>query len=187
MEIYWYNFVTDVGRQCQGGACPTSLSDNHSFSSQWRHECDGDSNRRRLDGLLNRLFECRSKKTTKPCVTGLCEGNSPVTGEFRSQRASNAEKVSIWWRHHVLNQSITLIKQCISPCVPQLCFFCNICSFYLTLLIMLHWLQVHLQVMCSLHCGYRPPSPKIARFMGPTWGPPGSCRPQMGPMLAPWA
>ena len=24
------------------------------------------------------------------------------------------------------------------------------------------------------------------RFMGQTWGPPGSCRPQMGPMLAPW-
>ena len=23
--------------------------------------------------------------------------------------------------------------------------------------------------------------------MGPTWGPPVSCRPQMGPMLAPWA
>ena len=23
--------------------------------------------------------------------------------------------------------------------------------------------------------------------MGPTWGPPGSCRPQMGPMLALWA
>ena len=22
--------------------------------------------------------------------------------------------------------------------------------------------------------------------MGPAWGPPGSCRPQMGPMLAPW-
>ena len=26
----------------------------------------------------------------------------------------------------------------------------------------------------------------LAKFMGPTWGPPGSCRPQMGPMLAPW-
>ena len=26
---------------------------------------------------------------------------------------------------------------------------------------------------------------QIARFMGPTWSPPGSCRPQMGPMLAP--
>ena len=28
---------------------------------------------------------------------------------------------------------------------------------------------------------------QIAKFMGPIWGPPGSCRPQMGPMLAPWA
>ena len=27
---------------------------------------------------------------------------------------------------------------------------------------------------------------QIAKFMGPTLGPPGSCRPQMGPMLAPW-
>ena len=27
---------------------------------------------------------------------------------------------------------------------------------------------------------------QISRFMGPTWGPPGSCRPQMGPMVAPW-
>ena len=27
---------------------------------------------------------------------------------------------------------------------------------------------------------------QIAKVMGPKWGPPGSCRPQMGPMLAPW-
>ena len=27
---------------------------------------------------------------------------------------------------------------------------------------------------------------QIAKLMGPTWGPPGSWRPQMGPMLAPW-
>ena len=27
---------------------------------------------------------------------------------------------------------------------------------------------------------------QIARFEGPTWGPPGSYRPQMGPILAPW-
>ena len=26
----------------------------------------------------------------------------------------------------------------------------------------------------------------VARFIGPTWDPSGSCRPQMGPMLAPW-
>ena len=28
-------------------------------------------------------------------------GNSPGTGEFPAQMASNAENVSIWWRHHV--------------------------------------------------------------------------------------
>ena len=39
-------------------------------------------------------------KTSKLHVTGLCEGNSPVTGEFPAQRASNTENVSIWWRHH---------------------------------------------------------------------------------------
>ena len=27
---------------------------------------------------------------------------------------------------------------------------------------------------------------QIAKFVGPTWGPPGSCWPQMGPILAPW-
>ena len=65
---------------------------------QWRHiKHDGVSNHRRLDCLLNCLFRRRSKKTSKFRVTGLCEGNSPVSGEFPAQRASNAENVSIWW------------------------------------------------------------------------------------------
>ena len=42
----------------------------------------------------------KSKKTSKLRVTGLCVVNSPVTGEFTARRASNAENVSIWWRHH---------------------------------------------------------------------------------------
>ena len=42
-----------------------------------------------------------SKKISKLRVTGLCEGNSPMTSEFPAQRASNAENVFIWWRHHV--------------------------------------------------------------------------------------
>ena len=33
-------------------------------------------------------------------ITGLGAGNSPVTGEFPAQRASKAENVPIWWRHH---------------------------------------------------------------------------------------
>ena len=41
------------------------------------------------------------RKHQTPRVTGLCAGNSPGTGEFPGQMASNAENVSIWWRHHV--------------------------------------------------------------------------------------
>ena len=49
------------------------------------------------------LFRRIPKKISKLRVTGLCEGNTPVTGLFPAQRASNAAKVSIWWRHHVLS------------------------------------------------------------------------------------
>ena len=69
---------------------------------KWRYnERDGVSYHQPHDCLLNRLFRRRSKKTSKLCVTGLCGGNSPVTGEFSARRASNAENISIWWRHHV--------------------------------------------------------------------------------------
>ena len=64
------------------------------------NEHDGVSNHRRLKCLLNSLFRRTSKKTSKLRVTGLCEGNSPVTYEYLTQMASNAENVSIWWRHH---------------------------------------------------------------------------------------
>ena len=67
----------------------------------WRHnggECV--SNHQPHDCLLSRLFGRWSKKTSKLRVAGLCAGNSPETGEFPAQMASNAENVSIWWRHH---------------------------------------------------------------------------------------
>ena len=79
----------------------------HVSSLQWRHnERDGVLNHQPHDCLLNRLF--RSKKTSKLRLTGLCEGNSPVTGEFTAQRVSNAENV--WWRHHVRPNIITGAK-----------------------------------------------------------------------------
>ena len=56
--------------------------------------------------LLNRLFRRRSKKTSKLRFTGLCVGNSPETGEFPAQMASNAKNVSIWWRHHVIPEKV---------------------------------------------------------------------------------
>ena len=61
----------------------------HDYVSNQPHDCS-----------LNRLFWRRSRKTSKLRVTGLCAGNSPWTGEFPAHRASNAENVSIWWRHH---------------------------------------------------------------------------------------
>ena len=79
-----------------------NLNRNTCVSSlQWRHNGRDDvSNHRRLDCLPNRLFTRRSKKTSKLRVTGLCGGNSPLTGEFPAQRASNAQNVPIAWRHH---------------------------------------------------------------------------------------
>ena len=67
----------------------------------WRHNGhDCVPNHQPHHCLLNFLFGRRSKKTSKLRVTGLCVGNSPGTGEFPAQMASNAGNVSIWWRHH---------------------------------------------------------------------------------------
>ena len=71
---------------------------------RWRHnELDGVSDHQPQDCLLNRLFGRRSKNTPKLRVTGLYAVNSPGTGEFLAQMASNAENVSIWWRHYENN------------------------------------------------------------------------------------
>ena len=77
------------------------LHRHSSLILQWRHnENDDVSNHWHLDCLINRLFRHIPKKTSKLHVTGLCEGNPPGTGGFPSQRSSNMENVSIWWRHH---------------------------------------------------------------------------------------
>ena len=71
------------------------------YQSQWRNNGRGCvSNHQPHDCLLNRLFRRRSMKTSQLRVTGLCVGNSPVTGEFPAQEASNTENVPIWWHHH---------------------------------------------------------------------------------------
>ena len=82
---------------------------------QWRHNRrDSVSNHQAHDCLLKGLFRRRSKKTWS--VTGLCVG----TGEFPAQMASNADNVSIWWRHyakcHHIMQQNTLIVWAINNC-----------------------------------------------------------------------
>ena len=78
-----------------------NITDTTEASLQWRHNGpDGVSNNHPHGCLLNRSFRLRWKKTSKLRVSGLCAGSSSVTGEFPAQRASIAENVSLWWRHH---------------------------------------------------------------------------------------
>ena len=105
-KIMWK--VYDVNSACTRPMVQMSIAQRTDFTLKvfvcalhWRHnENDGISNHQPHDCLLKRLFKRISKKTSKLRVTGLCVGNSLVTGEFNAQRASNAESVSIWWRHH---------------------------------------------------------------------------------------
>ena len=82
---------------------PNKRYSSAGWSLQWRHykRLGVSDHQPHDDCLLGHLFRRRSRKTSKLHVTGLCAGNSPVTGEFPIQRASNAENISIWWRHHV--------------------------------------------------------------------------------------
>ena len=76
----------------------TSLSGNVLVSAlQWRHnQHDGVSNYSSVTICFTQPFI--QAQTLR--VFGLCEGNSPATGEVPAQRASNAQNVSIWRRHH---------------------------------------------------------------------------------------
>ena len=90
--------ISDISDVLASGILMTHLT----HSLQWRHNGrDIVSNHQPHNCLLNCLFRRRSQKTSKLHVTGLCAGNSPGTGEFPAQMASNMENVSIWWRHHV--------------------------------------------------------------------------------------
>ena len=62
----------------------------------WRHiEPNGVSNHWHLNGLLNRLFRCESKKTPKFRVTGLCEWDPLVTSGFPSQTAGSVTQETV--------------------------------------------------------------------------------------------
>ena len=44
---------------------------------------------------------CFQQDNTQVRIAAFCDGNSSVTGGLPSQRVSNAERVSMSWRHHV--------------------------------------------------------------------------------------
>ena len=65
------------------------LQSKRCFPLHWRHNGHDSVSKYQPHDCLSKLR-----------VTGLCAGNSTETGEFPAQTASNAENVSIWWRHY---------------------------------------------------------------------------------------
>ena len=87
-----------------GGASPTEER-----TLEWCHN-------ERVGVSNHRLFRRRSKKTSRLHVTGLCERNSPMIGEFPAQRSSKRGNVFIGWRHNghtdpVRMHDITTVRQ----------------------------------------------------------------------------
>ena len=79
-------------------------------SLQWRHnERDGVSNHQRLDCLLTCFIQAQNKENLKAPRHWPLWGEFTGTGEFTAQKASSAENVSIWWRHHVAELQISMV------------------------------------------------------------------------------
>ena len=107
--------LLDVESQCNSDMllCYSMIPLQHghfcNFSStdmraklQWRHNGRGSvSNHQPQNWFYSTVYsDADQRKHQSSHATGLCAGKSPETGEFPAQMASNAENVSIWWRHH---------------------------------------------------------------------------------------
>ena len=68
-------------------------------------------NHRSFHCLFNNVFGSTPKKHQSPHCWPSCMGDSPVNCEFLAQRAINAEKSSIWWRHHMMASMKNYIPQ----------------------------------------------------------------------------
>ena len=140
------------------------LSSESYITLQWRHNGrDGVSNHEPHDCLLNRLFRCRSKKTSKLRATGLYAWNSPLTGEFPAQMASNAENDSIWWSHHLQSHSW-----------QRMCAVCNLISLFVCHPHFLQNLILRLQkidatIMCTSWTLKRHTHRTVPRIRPRTW------------------
>ena len=68
------------------------------------------------------------RKHQSPASLAFARGNSPVSGEFPSQRANNAENATIWWRHHDLScmrESMETVWTCVRLVPISMCSWCT--------------------------------------------------------------
>ena len=120
-KVPFFNYLTDI----QHMLMPNSLECiRANLTLQCPHnERDRVSDHQRLHCLLNRLFRCRSKKTSKLRFIGLCEGISLVTGEFLAQRATHTEMFpfddvisSVQLSHCPISRSLEFGRSVFPPC-----------------------------------------------------------------------
>ena len=127
------------------------------LSLQWRHnERDCVLNHRRIQCLLNRLFRRGSKKT------------SNIPGGFPSQRAGNAENVSISWRHHVIRTPSYPL--CMTKDLYYLCHFSVKKLLNTKIITMKSYESIdisnHRQIdFCSTDCSYSPQKHRISALL----------------------
>ena len=68
------------------------------------------SSHQQLYCLFHSLFKPTTKKTSKLYITDPLWGNPPVTGRFPSQRATNVERISMSWHHHMKIYQLSTIS-----------------------------------------------------------------------------
>ena len=109
-----------------------------------------------LGCLFNHLLKLTTKKTSKHALLALCDGNSPVTGEFPAVRASNAEKsfhciytfirlgswrctcLFAWFAINKLNRKTWKQDSCTSitrPIYHSICYSFIVCFLFICLFI----------------------------------------------------
>ena len=105
--VIWLSF-------CYRSVCRCHITLWHRATLQYRHnEHDGISNHRSLGCLLNRLFRCTSKKTSKLRVTGPCITNVFATRRknFSQWHRSFQRKLLSHWLKLLRHVAIMLVIQ----------------------------------------------------------------------------
>ena len=106
---WWFETLSrPLWRHCNvrvKSACTkTHTKDTTPKQLRWRHMNIMTPKSPATPLFVQHFFMRALKKTSNLRVTWLCEGNPLVTGGFPSQRACNAENISISWRHQVANR-----------------------------------------------------------------------------------
>ena len=92
------------------------------FTLPWRHNDHDSVSKSPASRLFTQPFiQTQIKENIKaPRHWPLC-GEVTGTGEFPAQRATYAENVSIWWRHHELTRVFSRDCSAIGPCLIWKC------------------------------------------------------------------